>query len=220
MKTYVVAGTVAAIAILGLSTVNINHHLNIPPEVKNPHQTYTTHFVDLNFPFVHTAYNIQMADEIKGTDTVRNIDRILQTANKGDTVTFHLSGYGGQVETVNNIINNIRASKAYVTMSVEAPVYSGHAFLAVNGNAIKVGDQSFLMFHTSTMYNVDCKKETGVDRGMTNIEHCDVLKENHILLVNKMIFDSSVLTFSEKVAIASGKDVYLQGEEVNKRLNK
>lgn len=187
-------------------------------ESANKDVVYVSTFVDYKFPFIHKEFNIQMTQEIKDDESVRDIVRVLQIADKNDKVTFHLAGYGGSVETVYELINNIQNSKANVIMSVEAPVYSGHAYLASNKySTLKINPLAFLMFHTSTEYNEDCSKEIGSDRNMTNEEHCNIKKYNDMLLLNKEIQDSKYLTQQEKDLIRNGKDVYLQANEIENR---
>jgi len=37
-----------------------------------------------------------------------NIIQVLRNAKEGDTITFHLAGYGGDVQTTILIINNLK----------------------------------------------------------------------------------------------------------------
>lgn len=200
----------------------VNYVVSNTVTIESPHLIYDKPFINFSFPFIHTEYNIQMADEIGELDTVRAVDRVLQTAEKGDKVIFHLSGYGGEVESVYNIVNNIRNSKAFVIMKVEAPVYSGHAYLAVNGDQLEMSDQAFLMFHNSSEMNLDCSNvpnKNEMDRNQTNEEHCNIMKVNDMYLINKLLIESQVLTPNEKIALISGYDVYIQGDVVNQRLH-
>jgi membrane-bound ClpP family serine protease len=163
--------------------------------------------------------DIRLPSEIKGLDTVRPILRKLQEASRLDTVIFHLAGYGGEVDTVMTLINNIKSSKAEVIMVVEAPVYSGHAYLAISGSKLVMLPYSSLMFHTTSALGMDCSKAQGTDRTVSNVEHCEMFFGNHFYLVNRMILDFLLLTPEEKVRIISGHDVYITADEYNKRLN-
>jgi len=205
-------------AVLGLSTINVNHHVNLPQEVTSTSRIHHTTFWNFAPPFIHVKTDIQMADEIKGPNTVRDINAVLNSADEGDIIVFHLAGYGGSVESVLSIVSNIRSSKAEVIMSVEAPVYSGHAYLAVLGHKLIMADNAYLMFHTSSGYNTDCSKETGVDRNMTNQEHCEAMKAADNILVNRVVLSMQHLTLEEKLSIIDGKDVYLDSVVVNARL--
>lgn len=217
MKYLVIAGAALLVAILGLATVNIQHHLTIPQELTGRDYVYPKQFINTTFPFIHTAYSIQYNQETHSLNSIRNVTKVLQEAKKGDTITFHLAGYGGEVETMYDLVNNIRKTKAKVIMEVEAPCYSGHAYLAVYGDELYISDFAYLMFHTSSEYNLDCTKEKGTDRGMINIEHCEALKNQDMRLFTAYIINSKILTSEEQVALMNGQDVYIDSRTVRQR---
>lgn len=203
--------------VLGLFKVNVYHNINLPQQYNGANRFSQSLFVDSRFPFIHTQYDIQMAQEIKDYDDIRDIDKVIQGANYGDVINFHLAGYGGSVNSVYSIIDNIDRGKAHVVMIVEAPVYSGHAYLAVNGDELIVTPFSYLMFHTSSEYDLDCSLQLGKDRNMTNEEHCNIEKQNDFVLFEQLLERSKILTEDEKNQLRNGKDIYLLGSTVKER---
>lgn len=201
---------IATVLISGLGTVNIQHHLNIPQYFMDKevieHHPKTILDIILNHPEVT---DIRLKEEIQGTDTVKDIGRILQEAKKGDVIRFHISGYGGEVETVEYLINNIKTSAATTVMIVESPSYSGHAYLAVSGNYLIMLPYSYLMFHTSSAYGTDCALALGTDRTVSNAEHCQKGLEAHMQLVIQFLESVPLFTRVEKDSLESGHDVYL-----------
>ena len=212
------------VLVLGLGTVNIQHHLNVPDEAKSSASIHKSHFWNLDVPFIHERTDIQLADEIKGLDTVRLIDQELQQAKKGDKVVFHLAGYGGQLGAVYSMINNIQSTEADVEMDVEGPVYSGHAYLALSGKSLKIGNNAFIMLHSpadgdnNALKDTDCSKFTGFDRGVSKVEHCERMKTADMLLFTRMLMSLSYLTVQEVVDIYTGHSVYIDSSDINKRI--
>lgn len=202
----------ATVLLSGQGKMNLIHH-EVLPQVLAEQQIVT-----IERGFFSDRVDIRLPSEIKGHESVRAIIKVLQEAKSGDIVIFHLAGFGGEVETVFDLINNVHASKAHVIMRVEAPVYSGHAYLAVNGNELIMLPYSSLMFHTSSALGMDCTTETGTDRTVSNVEHCEAFLNNHLYLINKAIILAPVLTPLEKGEIISGHDVYITADEYNKRV--
>lgn len=209
-KVLLAAACAALIATSGLVNVNIDHWTHFP--------TAYSEVVTKDRGIFSTTYHINMKNEIKDTDSVKNILKVLQTATSRDTVVFHLAGYGGEVDTVADIVNNANASKAHIETRVEAPVYSGHAFLAVLLPNLKVEKYAYLMFHYSSILNFGgCADKEGYDRGVSNVEHCQMFVDAHIHMFNKLLDDSKYLTQEEKLSIMKGHDVYLHSEDIAKR---
>jgi len=131
-----------------------------------------------------------------------------------------LSGYGGEGFTMFQLINDIKKSKAYTVMIVEAPVFSAHAYLATSGRELIMLPYSFLMFHTMSGYGKDCTLEEGTDRTVSNVEHCQALMDTMNNLDNSFISDTPILTAEEKVQIMTGHDVYITPEVYKERARK
>jgi ATP-dependent protease ClpP protease subunit len=219
MKRFVVAAVVAVqvtILVLGLISLNFYHHIVLPDVMFKTHIIKTS-FYNTSYPFIHHEVDIQLSQEIKGYDSIHRVEQELQGASKGDLIKFHLTGYGGEVNTVLALINNIKASNALVEMDVEAPVYSGHAYLALSGDRLVMSNNSYLMLHTSSGMNEDCSAATGSDRAETNIVHCENMKKADFLIINSIISNLPILTAEEKVSVMLGHDLYLDSSVVKAR---
>lgn len=167
------------------------------------------------------TYDVYMSNSIGSTDTTIELIHLLKKTKWGDTITFHLAGYGGQVDTVAEIVNAANKSKANLVILVEGPVYSGHAYLAVLlPGKLHVDKYSYLMFHYSSILNDDCSSKKGFDRGVSEVEHCTMFRDAHTKMFNKMLDASKYLTQKEKTAILLGHDVYLHPEDIAKRGDK
>lgn len=202
--------------VLSIPGINLYHHLTLPEidkyRIINKYELSTT------IPFVHKHTDITLQDEIGNSEFFHDVVAVLRNASYGDTITFHLIGWGGQEDTMFFLINNVRASKAYVTMSVEAPVYSAHAYLAVSGDELVMAPYTYLMFHFSSVLNMDCDSKEGTDRGVSNIEHCNAFKTTDVDTGIKLLQSISLLTLWEKVRILTGHDVYITSDEYQRRI--
>ncbi len=214
----------------GKVDINIEHHLNAPKELANPNEVvYTNLYVQHLFKqsLYKRQIDITLGDVVKGHYPVREVVDALQTAQKTDHIIFHIAGYGGVVDSTLLIINSILNTKAFTTMSVESPSFSGHAYIAVSGNELFMSKYSYIMFHTSSGYGMDCNKKRPpgtngkddpgydpeeLDRTVPNKEHCQVLSKAHINTVNKFLDSVIYLTRDEKEMIKKGHDVIINSD--------
>lgn len=206
----------------GFIKVNVSANSPILSEIEdNQVVTQTRHLtVDHMFWFhIQTVTDLRLRNSIGSTNSVRYMIKILQEAREGDIINFHIAGYGGEVETVTDLINAIKQTKAHTVMIVEAPSYSGHAYIALFGNELIMRPYSFLMYHTSSALGEDCSTKTGTDRGVSNVEHCEAALKYHMIIVNKVIGDMPVLTAEEKESMQSGHDVYITADDFYSRTN-
>jgi ATP-dependent protease ClpP protease subunit len=215
--TVLAALIMGSVLLSGFSTVNMVHH-EVLPQVFAEQQIVTINPREGLYRLVGAKIiDIRIKSIIEEQDTVRAIVKALQEASRFDVVKFHIAGVGGEVDTVLNLINNVKATKAHVIMIVEAPSYSGHAYLALFGDELIMRPYSSLMFHTSSLYGYDCSQETGIDRTVLNSEHCQALYDAHIYLMNELIKSAPYLTLEQKISIMTGHDVFIQSDEFNKR---
>jgi|ERR1700733_15290024 len=209
--------TIALIGILlAVPGINLYHHIELP--TLNKYRITSSVIFKVTFPFISHKYDVRLEDQIYNQVFYEDIETMLINTNENDTVVFHLAGYGGQVDTTIQLINTIKQSKAWIIMDVEAPVYSGHAYLALSGNELIMHKYTFLMLHFSSILDLDCSIQIGSDRGVSNQEHCQNLKNANIFIATNLVNDLPVLSVDEKVQLYTGHDVYLQENEVNKRL--
>ena len=211
----IAACIMGTVLVSGLGKMNIIHHEEVP------FQLIENQVVIISKHWYGDKVDIRMDSEIDSQESVRAIIKVLQEAGRLDTITFHLAGYGGNVETVFNLIDNVQSCLGRVIMIVEAPVYSGHAYLALAGDRLVMRPYSSLMLHTSSAYGEDCSKQDGYDRKVSNTEHCYAFMDTHFKLINKFLLsiDYKVMSIEEKSAVMNGHDFYLTADEYNQRVN-
>lgn len=212
-KNAFIGGTVGIVALFALSSINVNLNLGTDyTKVLNPYGIVKVEGI------FGSTYNIRLGDELGGSDTIAADITTVEQANTSDTIVFHIEGYGGSVDGLISLINAIKLSKAHIIMSVEGPSYSAYAVLATQGDELKMSEDSLLMFHTSSLVNVDCKKQPGEDRGVSNVKHCESYYNANMALWYKILSKIKILSGTDITEIESGDDVYLTPEQVNARL--
>lgn len=196
--------------------INLNHHLMLPDIAKT--QAIYSHF-HWNFTQgTFTTTDIYLSDEIKSVINYESIAELLDAAKKGDVVIFHLAGYGGDGNTMRFLINHIKATKALTIASVEAPIYSAHAYIAINTNKLIMAPSTFLMFHSLSTHNFDCSIYQGeTDRGQDQVTKCKQMLDAEDESVSYLIDRAWVLTADEKARIKDGYDVYVSYEQMKTR---
>lgn len=211
----------ATILTSGKIDINLEHHINLPPELSNK-STFTVTKPSLLglIEGKGVVTDIRMGNEVKSQNTVKDIIKVLQEAQKGDTVIFHINGNGGEVDTTLEIINNIQTSKAHTIAIVESPSYSGHAYIASSVNELHIDKYAYLMFHDSSALGTDCTKKDGkydpaslADRGTPALLHCQMQLNAHLTNVNKFLNSILFLTQQQKFNIEHGIDVYVTSED-------
>lgn len=198
---------IASITTSGLVKVNINHFMHIPL-FDDQTVIVREHFSLLHMGEIRQV-DVRLDDTINGTDTIKSVLKVLQEADSNTTITFHLAGYGGDVQSLYDLINNIQTTKATVIGIVEAPVHSAHAYLALAMPKLIIAKYSYLMLHSSTILNMDCSSELGTDRGVSNVEHCNAFKTANVALMIQLINDTPLLSNAEREELLSGHDVYI-----------
>lgn len=134
---------------------------------------------------------IYLASVIGGQDDYKELIIWINSldSTKVPRVKVYLSGNGGDVRGVIDLINTIQASKTKFDMIVYGDVYSAHATLAVNGDTLTVTKPSTLfLFHeaaveTNDGNNVTTSKACEVflkgktDRGIDAVLKCQLMQK-------------------------------------------
>jgi len=228
----IAAGIMATVLLSGHGQMNLIHHEVIPQIIAEQQIVTVRPQQGIKGFLGGEQIDIRMGNEIKDQDSVIAIIKALQEASSLDTITFHINGYGGQVDTTFELIDNVRMSKAHVIMSVESPSFSGHAYLAVSGDELIVAPFASLMFHTSSAYGTSCSEArlpgtegegdpgydpNGTDRTVSNQEHCERQMASHFLMITKFFTQEKYLTGAEKEQIMTGHDIYLSADDLHSR---
>ncbi len=216
MKYILASATViAAVLLSGFATINIYHNLKIPSLDSARVSTYHTY--NLEYPFIHKVISVRLNDAIKTINAYKDVSEAMSEADSGDTIKIYLAGYGGDAAGATYIINAMEATKAHTETHVQGPVFSAHAYIALYGQKLFIAENSYVMLHVSSVFDVDCSKKIGTDRSVTKAQSCQNFKDAALFSNYIMLRDSHRLTLSEIYTIMTGHEVYLFAHALKER---
>lgn len=164
--------------------------------------------------FVHKVVSkhisIYLSDGIgDGPEFIDLIHRI-KSATENDVITIHLNTPGGYLETGVQIINAIRSTDAHVITSLESRAYSLGTLIFLSGDELQIHENALMMFHhySNLMYG----------KGHEITAELEVVNK----WFNKMLKKICVpfLTEEEVTEIQGGRDIWMDTDDIRKRLNK
>lgn len=156
---------------------------------------------------VHIAGEIPHLDNsMKGYLEV--IHRISELTDQ-DEIYLHINSGGGSVVVAAQLVNALRATPATITSVLEGVAFSSATFLFLLADRYIVHDHTLMMFHTFSFYGLS-GKETEISGEL----------EAYKKLFFKMAKTLWVpfLTTKEVDDILAGKDMWLEADEIKKRL--
>ena len=199
----------------GKVDLNIEHNMHLPKEFSNETMIYYSY---KQWPLPSKRIDIYLKNVIKEMGSYINISEALKQAGPTDEVYFHIAGYGGNLLGMTTIVSAIRSTKASVTMLVEGPSYSGHAYLAtIPGVKLIMSDHTFLMFHHVGALGTDCSTAKGLDRGTSNVDHCEGAVQALVALADTYLKANPYLTKQELKDLQDGRDIYLTANVIRER---
>lgn len=154
---------------------------------------------------VHEFYlsgTIESSDEyIQWFDAIRH-------ASQNDAVKIYINCYGGDMFTAIQLMRALKETAAAVIMSVEGACMSAATMVFLCGESFEVADHSMFMFHNYSGGTMGKGAEM-----LDQLQHEKAWSEKLLRDVYK-----DFLTEQEIVAILDNKDIWMDGEEVIKRL--
>lgn len=132
----------------------------------------------------------------------------LRTASETDLVYLHINSPGGDFNTGLQIMNNICASEANVITVLEARAYSMAALIFLCGDELVVHDNCQLMFH---IYS-------GIFSGKGNEQQAEVVALSNWFEKVMSRICRPFLTESEIARILKGSDVWMDSDDIQRRL--
>lgn len=154
---------------------------------------------------VHEFYlcgEIESADEYIGWfDTIRH-------AGDNDIIKIYINSYGGDVFTAIQFMRALNETRAAVVMSVEGACMSAATMIFLCGHSFQVSEHSMFMFHN---YSGGAMGKGG--EMLDQLQHERAWSDK---LLRKVYAD--FLTPKEIESILDNKDIWMDGEEVVKRL--
>lgn len=155
-------------------------------------------------------YEVFLHDRISTVTCYRSLCSLLRNLKKCDSANLILNNYGGSVNAGIDIINAIRASKATIRTTVSGPLYSMAPLIALQGQTIKLEQNTFMMFHDYS--------------SMSGGKGSEI--EAHVKHMRKFMFDcfsqwtKGFLSKKEVEDTIGGADLYLGYNECKERLAK
>ena len=134
----------------------------------------------------------------------------LRTASDTDLIYLHLNSSGGDFNTGLQIINNILASEARVATILEARAFSMAALIFLCGDKLIVHDNCQLMFH---IYS-------GSFAGKGNEQQAEIIAVSNWFQKVMERICIPFLTESEISRILKGSDVWMDSDEIRRRLTR
>lgn len=142
----------------------------------------------------------------------RYVDMIqkIQLASPDDIVYIHLNTPGGHLDTGVQIINAMQASAAHIVVAIEANCHSLGTLIFLAADEFIVHDNCLMMIHNFS----------GGTMGKGNEQHSQL--EAQIKWFNTLAKKLYVpfLSESELGSVIKGEDIWLQSEDIRKRLEK
>lgn len=154
---------------------------------------------------LHTFYISGAIEESKNyTDwfeTIRN-------ANETDIIRIHINSPGGDLFTAIQFMRVLGESPAIIVASVEGACMSAATMIFLCANQYEISDHSMFMFHNYSGMAIGKGGEM-----YDNITHERKWSEK----IMRKVYEN-FLTEDEIKAILDNKDIWMEGEEVLKRL--
>ena len=133
---------------------------------------------------------------------------IMRNAGENDVIQIHINSYGGDLFTAIQFLRAIADTPAHVICSVEGACMSAATMVFLAADTFEVSEHSMFMFH-----NYSSMTHGKGGEMYDNIVHERKWSE-HLL---KRIYDG-FLHNEEIASLLDNKDIWMDGEEVLKRL--
>lgn len=154
-------------------------------------------------------YHVYIDSAIGNQSSFRGLYHLLYTAKKSDTFIFRVNSLGGSLDTMTNMVDALRRTKAHTIGEINV-AYSAGGIIIMHCKEIRVNKYATMMIH-----NV----QLGIRGGMNNVkDQCEFYKK-----LNKQILTDTYryfLTNKEMESVLNGKWIWLLESEIKKRLKR
>jgi ATP-dependent protease ClpP protease subunit len=155
-----------------------------------------------------SVYEFYLSGEIESSDEYIQWFDTIRHASENDIVKIYINSPGGDVFTAIQFIRALKETEASVVMSVEGICASAATMIMLCGDSFEVSEHSMFMFHN---YSGGTFGKGG--EMLDQLQHERVWSER---LLRDVYAD--FLTEPEIVSILDNRDIWMDGEEVIKRL--
>ena len=157
---------------------------------------------------VANIHEFYLVGEIKRADEYIDWFDIIRNAGKNDVVNIHINSYGGDLFTAIQMIRVLGECEGTVICSVEGACMSAATMVFLCADGFEVSGHSMFMFHNYSGGTIGKGGEM-----YDNIIHERKWSEKLL----REIYDN-FLTEDEIVSVLNNKDIWMDGDEVIKRL--
>jgi ATP-dependent protease ClpP protease subunit len=179
-------------------------HTNSPTQVQQ-NSSIQKAFINKSINQLHTFY---LSGTIEGPTEYVAWFEIIRNAGPADVIQIHINSGGGDLFTAIQFMRAIADTEAHVICSVEGACMSAATMIFLCADTFEVSEHSMFMFHNYSSATFGKGGEM-----FDNIVHERKWSE-HLL---KRIY-AGFLHDPEIAALLDNKDIWMDGEEVLKRL--
>lgn len=159
---------------------------------------------------VATAVTFYLCGEIKPAEEYVEWFQILRSASENDIIYIRINSEGGDLFSALQIVRAMQESNATIVCSVEGICMSAATLIFLSGDRFELSDHTMFMFHNYSSGTIGKGGEM-----YDQITHFRSWSEK---LFNS--FYKDFLTDAEIKSMLDNKDIWLDAEEVAKRLEK
>lgn len=155
-------------------------------------------------------YEFYLSGEIESSVEYITWFDIIRNASKTDVIKIYINSYGGDLFTAIQFLRVLTETEASILVSVEGACMSAATILFMCGDQFEVSEHSMFMFHNYSGGVIGKGGEM-----LDQLQHERTWSE-------KLMRDiySDFLTEKEITSMLDNKDIWMDGEEVIKRLTK
>jgi ATP-dependent protease ClpP protease subunit len=157
---------------------------------------------------VANIHEFYLSGEIKRADEYIDWFDIIRNAGKNDVVNIHINSYGGDLFTAIQMMRVLGECEGTVICSVEGACMSAATMVFLCADGFEVSGHSMFMFHNYSGGTIGKGGEM-----YDNIVHERKWSEKLL----REIYNN-FLTEDEIVSVLNNKDIWMDGDEVIKRL--
>ena len=183
-----------------------NKNLDIMDLFKTPNKQ-NERFTSRHAVNIHEFY---LSGTIESSDEYIEWFDIIRHATQNDVIKIFINSYGGDLFTAIQFLRVLGETEAKIVVSVEGACMSAATIIFMCGHQFEVSEHSMFMFHN---YSSGVMGKGG--EMFDQLQHERVWSE-------KLLRDiySDFLTEKEITSILDSKDIWMDGDEVIKRLSK
>lgn len=161
-------------------------------------------------PQVSNTHEVYIDDYIEEPHKYRQLISLLMNAPENDQINIYINSGGGNLDSAGAIINGIQCANANVTGILMGACHSAASIITMYCHTVHVFDSAYMMVHTASF---------GSSGNTTTIKaHTSFT----IKQVEKLLEDAyeGFLDKNELVQVKNGIEIWLDAEEIKKRLKK